>query len=126
MQARMGGAIPSELGEPGLQRGPSSGVSMQRLNWVNQMMAPRNLNEDIPRVTLNTGGLISAVSLLGRLMLAPQGWSFAISNCGAGETRTYREGAEERSNTGRSNAESGSPGETQRGCDPTFRLSAQA
>lgn len=107
---------------------PNSGVSMQRLNWVNQMMAPRNLNEDIPRVTLNTGELICKVNYR-------EGWcwhhreleSFAISNCGAGETRTCRGSTQgERSKlTGRSNAESGSPGETQRGCWTTFR-SAQA
>ena len=35
---------------------------MQRLYWVNQMMAPKNLNEDVPRVTLNTGELICKVN----------------------------------------------------------------
>lgn len=35
---------------------------MQRLNWVNQMLAPRNLNQNVPRVvTLNTGELICKV-----------------------------------------------------------------
>lgn len=35
---------------------------MQRLNWVNQMLAPRNLNENFPRVvTLDTGELICKV-----------------------------------------------------------------
>ena len=70
---------------------PNSGVSTQRLNWVNQILAPRNLNEDIPRVTMNTGELICKVSYR-------KGWcwhrrepeSCAVSNCGAAETRALQ------------------------------------